>query len=163
MSGMTCNASGRDGHACFRSAYVDLRHPYLTAIRRSHSSFDMLYQESLEYCRFLRLWVRQCRWIQRFPVRVCHRQPPGLRTRDGKSNTTALPKTVSLWLVPTPELDTGRYRVGSDMEDHRLCRAYLAPPAPWPYIKPCCIFFLSREPVNIATLQALTECRHNLF
>lgn len=66
------------------------------------------------------------------------RQRPGPQTRDGKS----MPERVSLWLVPTPELDIARYRVGSGMEDHRLCRACLAP-GPWPYIKPCCIFSLT--------------------
>jgi hypothetical protein len=41
------NALGRDGRACFRRARADLR--YLTAIRRSHSSLDIFYPESLGY------------------------------------------------------------------------------------------------------------------
>jgi len=40
-----------------------------------------------------------------------HCQTLGPQTRDGKSNTTTLPETVSLGLVPAPELDTSRYRV----------------------------------------------------
>lgn len=76
----------------------------------------------------LKLWVRQCPTASS-SCPPPHHQLPGLQTRDGKSKTTTLPETVSLWLVPTPELDTARYRVDSGMEDHRLCRACLAP---WP-------------------------------
>lgn len=54
---------------------------------------------------------------------------PGTPNPDGKSKTTTMPERVSLWLVPTPELDTARYRVGSGVEDHRFCRPCLAP---WP-------------------------------